>query len=282
MKIKKRKIIIAIFSLIILTLAIAFFVSPYSTALLKSKSHFINHPDNDIVFFEPGAEEYADKIAAYLPAAIERVEQVHGLPFEEPFKIYVCSTQKSFNEYTAITSPSPYPIRGTALLGDVLIAPSAFNFMGLNTYKETITHELSHLHLRQRLGFFDDRKLPVWFKEGFSDYVAGSGGEGIEESDAIDFILSGKHFIPEEEGEIFGSFGNALNGLSGPMFHKQAKMFVTYIIKSDSLKFKSFLSKIQEGESFSETFNNVMELKIQDEWTQFLLHLNEPSRAILK
>jgi hypothetical protein len=280
MKTKKRKVIFISLSSIILLIFIAFFISPYSTALLKSKSHFIKHPKNYKVLYEPGAEEYANSIANHLPKAIERVEQVHGLPFEDDFKVNVCKTQKSFNEYTANTSLSPYPIRGTALLGDVLIAPSAFNFMGLNTYKETITHELSHLHLRQRLGFFDDRKLPVWFKEGFSDYVAGSGGEGIEESDAIDFILSGKHFIPEEEGEIFGSFGNALNGLSGPMFHKQAKMFVTYIIKSDSLKFKSFLRKIQEGESFSETFNNVMGLKFQDEWSRFVLHLKEPFQAI--
>ncbi|MCW8960383.1 MAG: hypothetical protein OQK29_02395, partial [Ignavibacteriaceae bacterium] len=107
----------------------------------------------------------------------------------------------------------------------------------------------------------------------FADYVAGSGGEGIQENDAINFILLGKHFIPEEEGEIFGSFGNALNGLSGPMFHKQAKMFVTYIINSDSLKFNLFLRKIQNGESFSETFNNVMGSGIQDKWAKFLLHL---------
>lgn len=282
MKTKKRKVIFVSLSSIILLILIAFFISPYSTALLKSKSHFIKHPDNDIVLFEPGAEEYADKIAAYLPVAIKRAEQVHGLPFAQDFKIYVCCTQKSFNEYTAITSPSPFPIRGTALLGDVLIAPSAFNFMGLNTYKETITHELSHLHFRQRLGFFKGRKHPVWFSEGFADYVAGSGGEGIEDNDAINFILSGKHFIPEEEGEIFGSFLSALNGLSGPMFHKQAKMFVTYIINSDSLKFNLFLRKIQGGESFSETFNNVMGLKIQDEWFHFLLHLNESFQAIRK
>jgi len=272
---KKRKVILIVLSSIILILVIAFFISPYSTALLKSKSHFIKHPDNDIVLFEPGAEEYADKIAAYLPAVIERVELVHGIPFEKTFKIYVCSTQKSFNEYTAITSPSPYPIRGTALLGDILIAPSAFNFLGLDTHRETLMHELSHLHFRQRLGFFKGRKHPTWFGEGFADYVAGSGGEGIEENEAINFILNGKHFIPEEEGEIFGSFNSALNGLTGPMFHQQVKMFVTYIIESDSLKFKSFLSKIQEGESFSETFNQIMESSIQDKWANFLWQLKK-------
>ncbi|MBT8379919.1 MAG: hypothetical protein KJN64_11900 [Ignavibacteria bacterium] len=273
MKIKKRKTVIVVLSIVILILAIAFFISPYSTALLKSKSHFFNHPDNDIVLFEPGAEEYADSIANYIATAIERVEKVHGLPFEEAFKIYVCSTQKSFNEFAVNTSA--YPIRGTALLGNVFIAPSAFDFMGIDTHKETLKHELSHLHFQQRLGFIERRELPVWFSEGFADYVAGSGGEGIEESDAINFILSGKHFIPEKEGSLFGSVGSALNGLSGPMFHQQVKMFVAYIINSDSLKFKSFIMKIREGGSFSETFNTIMGYKIKDKWANFLLGLKK-------
>jgi len=51
-------------------------------------------------------------------------------------------------------------------------------------------------------------------------------------------------------------------------------MFVTYIINSDSLKFKSFLSKIQEGEPFSETFNKIMDSGIQDKWVRFLSQLN--------
>jgi len=148
------------------------------------------------------------------------------------------------------------------LLGDVLIAPSAFNFIGRDTHNETLIHELSHLHFQQRLGFFERRKLPVWFNEGFED------------SDAINLILSGNHFIPEEEGEIFGSFNSALNGLSGPMFHKQAKMFVTYIIELDSLKFNSFLREIQNGESFIESFNNIMGSGIQYKWVQFLEQLS--------
>jgi len=270
MKIKKRRIILIVVLSIFIVLITAFLFSPYSTALLKSKSHFIKHPDKDIVRFETGAVEYADKIAAYLPVAIERVELIHGLPFEELFKIYICNTQESFNEYAANSSSLSYPIRGTALLGDVLIAPGAFNFLGMDTHKETLMHELSHLHFQQRLGFLERRRHPVWFSEGFADFVAGSGGEGIEKSDAVNFILSGKHFIPEEEGKIFGSFSSALNGLSGPMFHMQAKMFVTYMIESDSLKFKSFLRKIQMGESFSESFNNEFGIGIKEKWNQFL------------
>jgi len=115
MRIRKRKVIFISLSSIILLLLVLFFLSPHSTALLKSKSHFIKHPENEIVLYEPGAEEYADSIVFYLAKAIERVEQVHGLPFEEPFKVYICNSQKSFNEFTANTI-SAYPIRGTALL----------------------------------------------------------------------------------------------------------------------------------------------------------------------
>ena len=59
------------------------------------------------------------------------------------------------------------------------------------------------------------------------------------------------------------------------MFHQQAKMFVTYIIESDSLKFNLFLLEIQEGTTFSETFNKIMETSIQDKWKGFLLQLRE-------
>jgi hypothetical protein len=273
MEIRKNKVILISLSSVILILLIVFFLSPYSTALLKSKSYFIKHPYDHRVLYEPGAEEYAGKIAAFLPAAIERVEQVHGLPFIEPFKVYVCGTQKSFNEFTANTSG--YPIRGAALPGNVFIAPAAFSFKGKDTHRESLVHELSHLHFRQRPGFFKERKIPVWFSEGFADYVAGSGGEGINDTMAVEFILNGRHFIPEEEGKIFGSFGHALNGLSGPMFHKQVKMFVTWLAESDSLKFRSFILALQKGESFSKTFSIIMGSGIKEKWTQFVSGLKQ-------
>jgi len=276
---RKRTIISTAFFLLLLILLILFFVSPYSTALFRSKTYFIQHSSTPNVYYEPGAEDYADSIGSYLPKAVARVEQVHGLPFMEPFNIYVCSTQKSFNEFTAITT-SPYPIRGTALLGDVFIAPSAFHFIGIDTHKETLKHELSHLHFRQRLGFFKGRKHPIWFSEGFADYVAGSGGEGIDDSEAVDFLLSGRHFVPEEEGGIFSTQHKAFNGLSGPMFHKQAKMFVTYLFESDSSKCQAFLREIQEGESFGRSFSNTMGSKIQDRWIQFLSQLNAKERVL--
>ena len=226
-----------------------------------------------MVLYEPGAETYAAEIAAYLPAAVERVERVHGLPFKEPFKVYVCGTQKSFNEFTANTSD--YPIRGAAMRGDVFVAPAAFSFRGMDTHKETLVHELSHLHILRQLGFFKNRKLPVWFKEGFADYTAGSGGEGIDKTAAVDFILKGRHFVPVEEGEIFGSFSAALNGLSGPMFHMQVKMFVTWLAETNSRKFRSFILAIQKGESFSKSFQAIIGSSVQEKWSRFVSMLKQ-------
>ncbi len=267
---KHKIIFIGLLSIIIILIA-TFLISPYSTAIFKSKSHFIQYSSSTNVYYEQGAEDFADSIALYLPKAVKRVEQIHRLPFEESFKIYICNTQKSFNEFIANTSP--FPIRGAAMLGNVLIAPSAFNFIGRDTHKETLTHELSHLHFRQRIGFFKGRKHPAWFREGLADYVAGSGGEGIEDSEAINLILNGKHFIPEEEGEIFGSLHKAFNGLSGRMFHKQVKMFVAFLYHYNDKSFQNFLLDIQNDKSFKESIKNRFGYDVTELWKKFFQQL---------
>lgn len=104
---KKRFIIPGIIAVLLLAGAVVFVRSPFGIALLKSKSHFITHPSDTRVLYEPGAETYADKIAAFLPEAIKRVEQGHFKPFSKPFNVYVCYTQESHNEFVA--NPTNYP-----------------------------------------------------------------------------------------------------------------------------------------------------------------------------
>jgi len=195
-KIKKHKILFIGLLTVFILLLIAFLFSPYSTALFKSKSHFIQHSSVSNIYYEQGA------IALYLPMAVERVEQIHGLPFEESFNVYVCATQRSMNEYIA-ANPSAR-IRGMVLFGDVFIAPSAFNWKGKDTHRGSLIHELSHLHFRQRFGFWKDRvDIPDWFKEGFADVVCDCAGEGISDLEATNAIIERHHFDPEEGGNLF-------------------------------------------------------------------------------
>jgi hypothetical protein len=57
------------------------------------------------------------------------------------------------------------------------------------------------------------------------------------------------------------------------MYHKQVKMFVTFIAETDLLRFKDFVLKIQEGESFSKSFKKTMKTDIKGKWKQFATHL---------
>lgn len=272
MKLKKRKVIVIIFFLSVLLLTVVFYLSPYSTALLKSKSHFINHISNDKVLYEPGAENYADRVASYLPIAIKRVEQVHGLPFKESFNIYVCNTQKSLNEF--IAHPPEVPIRGTVLFGNVFIAPSAFNWNGEDTHKGSLVHELSHLHLSQQLGFWSNRvSLPVWFKEGLANFVCDCAGEGISDEEAISSIKNGYHFIPDNSGNIFKVKRSHDYALNPPMFHKQTKLFVTFLNEYDEKGFSDFLLDVQSDNSFAGAFENRMGASIIELWDTFILQI---------
>lgn len=267
----KSKIILLVVGVIVSLSIILFIRTPYWTALTKSKSHFIENAFDNRVLYEPGAEDIANQIANFLPLATNKVETIHGLPFKKSFKVYVCNSQKSLGEFVA--AKSLYPIRGLVLRGDIYIAPSAFYFNGIDTHKETMMHELSHLHFRQRLGFVKDRRIPTWFSEGFADYVSGLGGEGISDEDAVDYILSDRHFIPNDKSKVFGRWHRETKGLSGPMYHKQVKMFVTYIVEEDILKFNKLLSTIQKGNTFRTNFNDLMGHSTQYYWEKFVSSL---------
>jgi len=262
--------------LLALTLGILFSRTPYWTALTKGKKQFLETQAEERVLYEPGAENHANAIADFLPEAISRVEEKQLVPFSRTFHIYVCNTQKSLSEY--LGTRSVYPIRGAVLGGNILISPSAFSFQGQDTYRESILHELSHLHMRQQLGQIKEKEIPIWFREGLTDYVAGSGGEGVSEVEASDMILSGRHFIPVVRCSVFSSFQKALNDLSGPMFHRQVKMFVTFLAETRPMRFGTLLKCIMEGISFEDSMEGAG-FDLQVLWPEFIQGLNPPGSS---
>ena len=267
--INKRYIVVIAGTSLLVILGIWLAGSRVGHALTRSRKHFIEHPLDQRILFEPGAEEMATIFASILPVAISRVEDAQIYPFRKTFRVYVCSSQERFNEYLALAG-SYYPVRGAVLWGNILIAPSAFNFMGMDTHRETLIHELSHLHFRQRLGRLKERRIPVWFREGYADLVAGSGGEGVTETEAFQMILSGKHFIPEESSGLFRPFQKAQNNLSGPAFHRQAKMFVSFLAEKDTVQFRLLIRDLQDGIPFADSYMRLAGEDIQSSWIQFV------------
>ena len=110
----KNKLALLVIGILIAISLVLFMRTPYWTALIKSKGHFIENNKDKRVLYEPGAEKYASQIADFLPNAIKQVENIHSMPFKESFKVYVCNSQKSLGGFVA--AKSLYPIRGLVII----------------------------------------------------------------------------------------------------------------------------------------------------------------------
>jgi hypothetical protein len=270
----KRRIISIVLLGILILLVVVVARSKITRALVKSTDHFIVHEIEPHVFYEPGAEANADSIAAYLPKALERVESDHGRPFTEPVRIFVCESQESLNEY--IAHPWYSGVRGASVLGKVFISPLAFFFHGRDTHRETLIHELSHLHIRQKLGYFGYKgNIPVWFHEGLANTVARMVEDQVTMEDAAKAILSGYHFVPDDRGTRLAIKQAPDYGLDYPMFHCQSGMFVMFMRDRDKEAFDQFLSDIQEGESFAASFELRFGVDVLVMWEEFVSHLDK-------
>jgi hypothetical protein len=58
----------------------------------------------------------------------------------------------------------------------------------IRTLSETIAHEITHALIRNRLGWFGDRRVPVWLKEGYCEFVA--EGSAIDHRTGFDMLKS--------------------------------------------------------------------------------------------
>jgi hypothetical protein len=259
----------------VLALAVVMAVrSPLFAALTKSTADFAPHAVDSRVLFEEGAEDEAAGVAAFLGEAVAIIEAAQQRPFKKPFQVFVCASQTSFNEFLAL--PPTAPIRGAVRLGEVFLAPSAFSWHGQDLQRESLLHELSHLHLRQHLGFRAFRgHVPSWFHEGLADLVSGAGGESVPESDAISAIRSGNGLNPEASGHLWNLRRISDNGLGGPMFHRQSQMFLRYIRDRNPPAFQAFLEALLEEKELAGPFETSFGLSTREMWQEFVASLGD-------
>ncbi len=246
-------------------------------ASLKSTSDFRPLTADSRVLAEPGAEGLAKSVAEYLPEAIATVEKAQYRPFAKPVAVYVCRSEESFASHTGL----PKEVRG-ALTTKVFLSGRLMRPELRGTAKAILTHELSHLHLQQRLGVYSyNAKLPAWFQEGLAVLVSGGeGAETVSDDDAARAILKGVRFTPETKGSFFFHKSAKSYGLEPHMFYRQASLFVRYLRDLSDIRFGLFVLAIEDGKDFEKAFRSVYDMSINEAWEDFVVQLRNKQRQL--
>jgi hypothetical protein len=254
-------------------LALLLFLHPRARAAARLTSGFQSLVEDTRVFYEPGAEVHARRFAESLPAAIARVEEYQGRPFKSDFRVYVCASHESFTRHLD-ERPDSFA-RGMRLFRDIWVSPLAFDFRGSDTHRQTITHELSHLHMTQQLGLRSIMgTVPTWFAEGLADWIADTGGEIITHQDALEAFASGNHFVPDAKGRFLFPRTAKHYGVSWPMLHRQSRMFVEYLRDRAGGLFGDFVVAAGKGERFDVAFLEHYGDSLDNVWNDFLESLD--------
>ena len=249
--------------------ALALSRTPYGAAILRSRDQFVASSIDPRVLYEPGSEHTASLVAECLPASVATVEEQQHLPLDRPFKVYVCSTQESFNAYMG--APAEAKASGVKVMNDIFISPQAFGDETGDSCQGVLTHELSHLQLYQRMGH--RRTLwdtPPWFLEGLAVMVSGAGGRGVTDDQALAAIVSGHHFVPDDRGSFLRPKRAADYGIGTFMFYRQSELFVRYLRDEHVSGFREFLLQLQSGQnSFADAFAGSFGVGVAGAWDEF-------------
>lgn len=234
-----------------------------SVAALRSTANFIPHKSDSRVLFEPGTEDFADRVVSFLPSAVQQVEERQYRSFAKPVRVYVCASRESFvRMYGA-------DVRA-GVLTKLFLSPRIFE-AGDEIARGYLIHELSHLHIRDQIGNYKTSRLPFWFTEGLATQVSdGGGAHTITDKQAIDSIKSGKHFVPDEAGGfIFKKTASDWN-LNHHMFYRQSMLFLSYLSSIKESSYRKFILDIQNGVQFSAALKAGYDKKLEELWHDFL------------
>jgi hypothetical protein len=230
-------------------------------------------PDSPRVHYEEGAIDYARAVAALLPAAIARIEDMQGRRFAQPVTIGVYASPTAYAATNATGSPGAV---GLMYLGKVRLSPGLY-FRQRHRLPAILTHELSHAHLRGWIADAAYVRLPNWFKEGLAVAVSdGGGGEGVSEMQAMAAIQSGDHITVDNAGSFLNLSQLTFVQEKPPtsfriqMAYRQAGVFVSYLRASNPEGFSRMMAAILDRRSFVDAVTAGYQADINQLWSQFV------------
>ena len=201
------------------------------------------------VWVEPGHEAYGTRVAAALPAAIAQVEAAHYRPFVRPPRIYVCGSDDCFRRY--VMTPK---LSAAVVPDNRLILSPRLDGREQHRLPTLLTHELSHLHLGQRIGHYHST-LPVWFHEGWASLAAeGGGAEYATDSQAYAAIRAGRRVNPATRDVPDKRHRAGAFGLNIFEFYRQSMLLVGWLKAQDETRFRRLALAVQDNADFEIAF----------------------------
>lgn len=224
--------------------AAVWWLTPLHTVGRRTET-FVADSADPRVRCEPGAEALATVIARELPAAITAVENYQGRAFVRPVIVHVCATTESFTAFGGTPGAA-----GIVFNGRLFIAPKLATMP--DRLARVLTHELSHLHLGEQLGFVARARLvPSWFKEGLAVLASNGGGaENTTVAEARTALRSGRSFTPEWTGHLWAERSGKSYGLSEHLWYRESSLLVQFLHDRDSAAFQRLLRAIDAGTPF--------------------------------
>ena len=202
------------------------------------------------IYYDSEAEDLASKISIMVPTSFAIVTKQQYIDFKDVknLKIYVFSTKERYSNFSGTTPKA----RGSATTNEIYISPKIRE--RIETLDKILTHELSHVHLRQYIGtwrYWTD--VPGWFHEGLAVEVSGGGGaEKVTSEQAIAAIKSGNYFKPREKSGLLGHKYASDYGLKPQMYYRQSNLFVHYLIIQNPDAFKNVYLALIKGAEFKD------------------------------
>jgi hypothetical protein len=243
--------------------------------LWNAPDHLPALSENSRIHYRPGADEYARDVSVLLPAAIARIETVHGRPFAHPVVVGVYATPEAYAAANGLGSAQPV---GVTFFGRVNLSP-ALHWPQHRRLRAILTHELSHAHIQGWISANAYVRLPNWFKEGLAVMVSeGGGAEFVSEEEARAAIKRGESITIDDTGSLSTlvevRFERAPPWATPShltlLAYRQAGMFVAYLHESDAPGFARLMNAILDRHPFAEAVTVGYRQDVHSLWQKFV------------
>ena len=228
---------------------------------------FVPLPGNSQIVYEPGAEDLAKLVDANLAMSLSGVEKQQYVPFKDvkTIRVYVFSDRKRYADF----SHASVLTRGSSTTDEVYLSEKLRE--KIDTLPNILTHELSHVHIRQYTGTFKYvADIPSWFLEGLAVSVSSGGGaENVTAEQAQTAIRKALRFEPEDTGRLIPKSAHSYN-LEPHMYYRQASVFVEYLRKTNPKGFEAVLKDVLNGDSFREVWKKHYGINISELWLRYI------------